>query len=68
MQPFPLRFLALLLIWTLAGQAAAEPLKLHLRSRQETAPQSGRYHALTRPAAVLPLAAAGPGTLAPSRS
>lgn len=26
----------------------AEPLKLHLRSRQETAPQSGHYHAVTR--------------------
>jgi len=27
--------------------ARSEPLNLHLRSRRETAPQSGRYHAIT---------------------
>lgn len=31
------------------GFCAAENLKLHLRSRQEVAPQSGRYHARTTP-------------------
>src|SRR5688572_7276763 len=32
----------------LAGFAAGEPLNLHLRSRHETAPQSGHYHAVTK--------------------
>lgn len=31
------------------GFCAADNLKLHLRSRQEVAPQSGRYHARTTP-------------------
>ena len=35
-----------LCLWPMAVRA--EPLKLHLRSRQETAPQSGNYHAVTR--------------------
>src|SRR5690242_15480203 len=33
---------------TLLQMAAAEPLQLHLRTRQETAPDSGRFHATTR--------------------
>src|SRR5688500_4526730 len=33
-----------------ANIAQAEPLTLQLRTRQETAPQSGRYHAITRAA------------------
>jgi nicotinamidase-related amidase/type 1 glutamine amidotransferase len=32
----------------LADSARGEPLQLHLRSRHEVAPQSGRYHAITR--------------------
>jgi nicotinamidase-related amidase/type 1 glutamine amidotransferase len=32
----------------LAPFAQGEPLKLHLRARQEVAPNSGRYHAITR--------------------
>lgn len=32
----------------ISSVALAEPLELHLRSRQETAPQSGRYHAITK--------------------
>jgi nicotinamidase-related amidase len=36
-----------LLLWT-PGIALAEPLQLNLRTRRETAPQSGRYHAITQ--------------------
>ena len=31
-----------------AVNAHAEPFKLNLRTRQETAPQSGRWHAITK--------------------
>jgi nicotinamidase-related amidase len=40
----------LCLVGFVTGSAWGEPLKLHLRSRQEGAPQSGRYHAITRAA------------------
>jgi nicotinamidase-related amidase/type 1 glutamine amidotransferase len=33
-----------------AGSARAEPLKLNLRTRQETTKDSGRFHAITKPA------------------
>jgi nicotinamidase-related amidase len=39
---------SLLLSVLFLNPASADPLQLHLRSRQETAPQSGRYHAVTR--------------------
>jgi nicotinamidase-related amidase/type 1 glutamine amidotransferase len=40
--------LGLCLSLLLVNGARGEPLKLHLRSRVEVAPQSGRYHAITR--------------------
>lgn len=40
--------LGLCLFVLLAENACGEPLQLHLRSRQETAPQAGRYHAVTK--------------------
>jgi nicotinamidase-related amidase/type 1 glutamine amidotransferase len=46
----PSRFVlpcSLLLFVLLSAGAFAEPLQLHLRSRHETAPKSGRYHAVT---------------------
>ncbi len=46
-----LRFGLLMLLvigWGSALIQAAEPLKLQLRSRTETAPKTGRYHTLIR--------------------
>src|SRR5688572_2849678 len=43
-------FATLCLAALITATACGEPLKLHLRSRQETAPQTARYHAITRAA------------------
>jgi nicotinamidase-related amidase len=36
-------------VFVMASTALAEPLKLNLRTRRETAPQSDRYHAVIQP-------------------
>src|SRR5438067_2103566 len=41
--------LSLCLSLLLADSAQGEPFKLNIRSRQQPAPQSGRYHAITQP-------------------
>src|SRR5438105_383480 len=46
---YPLLLLALPIFLLPATAVCGEPLDLSLRSRQEVAPQSGRYHAITRP-------------------
>jgi nicotinamidase-related amidase len=46
----PLLGLSLCLSLVLADSVSAQPLKLNLRSRTEVAPQTGRYHAVTKPA------------------
>jgi hypothetical protein len=47
MRPGFLLLFALSLVIALADGVGAEPLKLRLRSRTETAENSGRYHAVT---------------------
>jgi nicotinamidase-related amidase/type 1 glutamine amidotransferase len=46
---FPLLLVALATSFLQAANVCGESLKLNLRTRQEVAPQSGRYHAITQP-------------------